>query len=102
MSSSRYYFFERLDSGKIIPLDTEFNGRVNVGNGPSPRRDDGSYDHSARTSINTATYADTYVIKGERRLTAADFPGKAVRVKAWYPKGGRDDPTEFFDLRDES
>jgi len=92
----RFYFFEKID-GKLVELDTPFNGKVAVATGGYAKNAAGGFINGTTTSVTLASYADDYVIRGERLVTADDFPGKDVIVKHWYPED-TDAKTEFHRL----
>jgi hypothetical protein len=93
----RFYFYEKIN-GKLTELDTPLNGKVAIGCHGYAKGKNGEFVKGTMSGITLANFANDYEIKGERDITANDFPGKTVIVKHWFPKD-HDMATEFFTLQ---
>jgi len=84
MSAFRVYFFD-LDTRKEI-TDHSANGKTWLGTSANVFVD-GQFVPDTCTHVMVANYADLSRVSGERKVTAADFPGRRVAVKVWYAPG---------------
>jgi len=86
MSIFRAFFFD-LDTRKEI-TDFAGNGKTWLGTSGGRHLGNGEFDTDVCTHVDIADWANLHAIKGQRRVTAADFPGRRVAVKVWFgPKG---------------
>jgi len=81
MSIFRAYIINA-DTGKEV-TDHPANGKTWVGTSGNLYRD-GAFVQGTASTVTVADFANLYAIKGERKLTAADFDFPVV-VKVWGP-----------------
>lgn len=82
MSQFRTYFFDLTTRKEIT--DCPFNGKTWLGISGGRHLGNGKFDTTICTHVDVADFANLSTVKGQRRVTAADFPGRRVAVKVWY------------------
>lgn len=81
IGAGRVYFYD-IDTREEITLGDNYSGLHSTGASEYAIRDNKRY-----TDTRLSVYVVCFETKTVREVTAADFPGRRVAVKEWYPNG---------------
>lgn len=81
----RVYFFSLRSRTEL--RDHPLNGKTWISTSAMVRDAQGKFVKDTCDGVTVANFANLYEVKGERRVTIADFDEPEIAVKVWYGPG---------------